>query len=49
MTRQDYDKLGVSTHIRPKAAGRLNFQADFFYWSFNSQPPEGGWVRTGKR
>ena len=31
----------VSTHSRPKAAGILNYVADN-YFSFNTQPPEGG-------
>ena len=33
----------VSTHSRPKAAetGRQNLKSGF--WSFNTQPPEGGW------
>ena len=33
----------VSTHSRPKAAGRRRETAAYIYASFNTQPPEGGW------
>ena len=33
----------VSTHSRPKAAGRLIGIFTATRGSFNSQPPEGGW------
>ena len=34
----------VSTHSRPKAAGSDYNANGFRTWSFNSQPPEGGWM-----
>ncbi len=34
----------ISTHSRPKAAGRLPRPSPEMGWHFNSQPPEGGWV-----
>ena len=34
----------VSTHSRPKAAGTCKTFARRSYKSFNTQPPEGGWV-----
>ena len=37
----------VSTHSRPKAAGRLMLKALRVMWRFNSQPPEGGWSHSG--
>ena len=33
----------VSTHSRPKAAGRLRKRQATWRQSFNTQPPEGGW------
>ena len=33
----------VSTHSRPKAAGKQEYNALRRCSSFNSQPPEGGW------
>ena len=33
----------VSTHSRPKAAGRLRTVSQYLLTCFNSQPPEGGW------
>ena len=37
-------QLAVSTHSRPKAAGRSNAtRQPFLSVSFNTQPPEGGW------
>ena len=33
----------VSTHSRPKAAGRYTTGTPQVHHSFNSQPPEGGW------
>ena len=36
--------LGVSTHSRPKAAGRCQKAQRSRTNSFNSQPPEGGWL-----
>ena len=35
---------GVSTHSRPKAAGYFIYVGGAEMKSFNSQPPEGGWV-----
>ncbi len=35
---------GVSTHSRPKAAGKKTETARIFDRSFNTQPPEGGWI-----
>ena len=34
----------VSTHSRPKAAGILNRLNYKIFQSFNTQPPEGGWI-----
>ena len=36
----------VSTHSRPKAAGRRIPQRNRSHPRFNSQPPEGGWQNT---
>ena len=33
----------VSTHSRPKAAGRRGWRCSGVKSSFNTQPPEGGW------
>ena len=33
----------VSTHSRPKAAGNSRYYFNTTYFSFNTQPPEGGW------
>ena len=33
----------VSTHSRPKAAGRNDLPDGLYHVSFNTQPPEGGW------
>ena len=38
------DVFDVSTHSRPKAAGVRKQGCDGRRWSFNTQPPEGGWV-----
>ena len=35
----------VSTHSRPKAAGRFSSSVSASSISFNTQPPEGGWPR----
>ena len=35
----------VSTHSRPKAAGTGRFQSVLLKRSFNTQPPEGGWMQ----
>ena len=37
----------VSTHSRPKAAGRGRHTAHYRARRFNSQPPEGGWGAAG--
>ena len=34
----------VSTHSRPKAAGSIDIILPFIIKSFNTQPPEGGWI-----
>ena len=39
----------VSTHSRPKAAGICRFGGKFCRCSFNTQPPEGGWVQPFTR
>ena len=36
----------VSTHSRPKAAGCPNIGFSMVSESFNTQPPEGGWILT---
>ena len=36
-------KEAVSTHSRPKAAGAMILDNEDNLFSFNSQPPEGGW------
>ena len=33
----------VSTHSRPKAAGKVLANCHLFQGGFNTQPPEGGW------
>ena len=38
----------VSTHSRPKAAGRPRSRRRCTQRSFNTQPPEGGWMDTVK-
>ena len=40
----DDDGGGVSTHSRLKAAGNNDGQSSKTNRSFNTQPPEGGWV-----
>ena len=42
--RQQDDREIVSTHSRPKAAGLIYAAATVKAKSFNSQPPEGGWI-----
>ena len=37
-------KTAVSTHSRPKAAGRKTALPFQLFNSFNTQPPEGGWT-----
>ena len=39
-------KYAVSTHSRPKAAGRNSGQPTASIVSFNTQPPEGGWAEV---
>ena len=34
----------VSTHSRLKAAGEVDVHMKMKYLSFNTQPPEGGWL-----
>ncbi len=38
------ETIGVSTHSRPKAAGRKRQAGSAWRSGFNTQPPEGGWV-----
>ncbi len=40
------DGGSVSTHSRPKAAGAIQCQDRAKTYSFNTQPPEGGWNRA---
>ena len=41
--------IEVSTHSRLKAAG-IAPPSEYYEWDgFNTQPPEGGWLRGGKR
>ena len=39
----------VSTHSRPKAAGLAYLVSAMMVFSFNTQPPEGGWKNAGNR
>ena len=39
----------VSTHSRPKAAGRVRYRHTTFSQRFNTQPPEGGWAEGVKQ
>ena len=39
-------KIQVSTHSRPKAAGRALSCNPYQTSRFNTQPPEGGWLKT---
>ena len=43
VTTKDYVMVIVSTHSRPKAAGAMILDNEDNLFSFNSQPPEGGW------
>ena len=36
----------VSTHSRPKAAGLARHVWPSQIWRFNTQPPEGGWIKN---
>ena len=36
----------VSTHSRPKAAGKVKWKNWPFHFGFNTQPPEGGWINA---
>ena len=42
--QQPFDRSGVSTHSRPKAAGRPDAKFNMGKDGFNTQPPEGGWL-----
>ena len=42
--RQEGSFKNVSTHSRLKAAGPKTTKAIGIIYSFNTQPPEGGWV-----
>ena len=39
----------VSTHSRLKAAGGPSSWSALGKWRFNTQPPEGGWLRPNRR
>ena len=39
------DRIVVSTHSRLKAAGCYQLGPDNVEYGFNTQPPEGGWLR----
>ena len=41
--KKAWNRKGVSTHSRPKAAGNVIFGGFSFSFGFNTQPPEGGW------
>ena len=41
--RRSRRQLPVSTHSRPKAAGKTTLPISLFRRRFNTQPPEGGW------
>ena len=41
--------LTVSTHSRPKAAGRMRVALPFTSAGFNTQPPEGGWATATRK
>ena len=41
--------IAVSTHSRPKAAGKPQIHPSPQYHSFNTQPPEGGWMVDSAR
>ena len=41
--------FGVSTHSRLKAAGFPECTGGYRIGGFNTQPPEGGWVRVWER
>ena len=43
---EDVDSDMVSTHSRPKAAGRRAWNGRMLFTRFNSQPPEGGWAAS---
>ena len=40
------DDTDVSTHSRPKAAGSVASLRAAWFRSFNTQPPEGGWIKS---
>ncbi len=44
MFDQNDEDFVVSTHSRLKAAGRSKSWSKHFCDSFNTQPPEGGWL-----
>ena len=47
--RQNHTDFLVSTHSRPKAAGLQRWAFQAARTCFNTQPPEGGWVRFADR
>ena len=46
LTHGPFNQPSVSTHSRPKAAGKLSSHSGQYSIGFNSQPPEGGWLRS---
>ena len=46
--RSSVSTLPVSTHSRPKAAGRSRRQSGRNGHRFNTQPPEGGWLQIAQ-
>ena len=42
------ESADVSTHSRPKAAGECVRTTSISSFGFNTQPPEGGWVKIGR-
>ena len=42
------DSMKVSTHSRPKAAGKAVLIFKTVFIRFNTQPPEGGWCDKGR-
>ena len=40
-----FNPYKVSTHSRLKAAGHKGIKTNIGNYSFNTQPPEGGWIK----
>ena len=43
---RQYQPAQISTHSRPKAAGKYSINTVRFQHNFNTQPPEGGWIKV---